>query len=90
MKPYKVLEVQRHAGSDQMHGCIGFKPKHYLWPFADRHFKHGDRLDDIELSKHHAVSILRQRCWCLHGFETFEQVRVPKIGMGGAEVLEEE
>ena len=91
-KPYKVLEVQRHAGSGQMHGFIEFKLKDIIYGhFADRHFKHADRLDDVELSKRHMQYLYSDSdAGVFMDAETFEQVRVSNAGMGGAEKFLEE
>jgi translation elongation factor P/translation initiation factor 5A len=51
-KPYKVLEVVRHAGSGQMHGFIEVKHKDIRFGhFADRRFKQTDKIETAELSK---------------------------------------
>ncbi len=51
-RPYKILEVIRHAGSGQMHGYIGLKVKDMLYGHvSEKHFKPGDKLDKVELTK---------------------------------------
>jgi elongation factor P len=51
-KIYKILEAVRHSGSGQMHGFIELKLKDLKFGhFADRRFKHTDRLEEVELVK---------------------------------------
>jgi len=91
-KPYKVLEVVRHTGSGQMHGFIELKLKDITYGhFADRHVKHADRLEDVELTKRHMQYLYSDSdAGVFMDTETFEQVRVSKIGMGSAEKFLEE
>ena len=79
-KLYKVLEVIRHAGSGQMHGFIELKLKDMRFGhFADRRFKHADKLEDVELTKRHMEYIYSdtEACYFMDP-ETFVQVSVPK------------
>jgi len=86
-KLYKVLEVVRHAGSGQMHGFIELKLKDLRFGhFADRRFKHTDKLEDIELTKRQMEYIYSDAD--SHYFmdpETYIQVGVPKIALGQRE-----
>ncbi len=86
-KLYKVLEVVRHAGSGQMHGFIELKMKDIRFGhFADRRFKHGDKLDDIELAKRVMEYIYSDTGACYFmDRETYEQVGVPKAAIGNLE-----
>jgi elongation factor P len=86
-KLYKVLEAIRHTGSGQMHGFIELKLKDIQFGhFADRHFKQTDRLEEIGLSKRHMQYLYSDIDACVFmDLTTFDQVRVPRSGMGGAE-----
>ncbi len=86
-KLYKVLEVVRHAGSGQMHGFIELKMKDIQFGhFADRHVKQTDRLDEIGLSKRRMQYLYSESdASVFMDLETFDQVRVPRAGMGVAE-----
>ncbi len=86
-KLYKVLEAVRHAGAGQMHGFIELKLKDIQFGhFADRHVKQADRLEAIDLSKRRMQYLYSESAACVFmDQQTFDQVRVPKAGMGGAE-----
>jgi elongation factor P len=86
-KLYKVLEAIRHTGSGQMHGFIELKLKDIQFGhFADHHFKQSDRLEDVGLSKRHMQYLYSDSDACVFMDQmTFDQVRVPRAGMGGAE-----
>ncbi|MBI1807058.1 MAG: elongation factor P [Ignavibacteria bacterium] len=76
----RVLEVVRHAGSGQMHGFIELKLKDIRFGhFAERRFKHADRLDDIELTKRQMEYIYSdsEACYFMDP-ETFVQVGIAK------------
>jgi elongation factor P len=86
-KLYKVLEVIRHAGSGQMHGFIELKLKDIRYGhFADRRFKHADKLEFVELSKRQMnfLYIDTEACYFMDS-QTFEQVGVPKTAIGHLE-----
>ncbi len=86
-KLYKVLEVIRHAGSGQMHGFIELKMRDVRFGhFADGRFKHGDKLEDIELTKRVMEYIYSdtEACYFMEP-ETYEQVGVPKAATGNLE-----
>lgn len=86
-KLYKVLEVVHHAGSGQMHGFIELKMKDLRFGhFADRRFKHSDKLEDVELIKRQMEYIYSDAD--AHYFmdpETFVQVGVSKTAAGLSE-----
>lgn len=86
-KLYKILEVVRHAGSGQMHGFIELKMKDIRFGhFADRRFKHTDKLDDVELAKRQMDYIYSDKdASYFMDPETFEQVGVPKDAIGHLE-----
>jgi len=86
-KLYKVLEVVRHAGSGQMQGFIELKMKDVRYGhFADRRFKHTDKLDEVELTKKQMEYIYSDADACnFMDRETFEQVAVPKSSIGQLE-----
>ena len=86
-KLYKVLEVVRHAGSGQMHGFIELKLKDMRFGhFADRRFKHSDKLEDVELTKRQMDYIYSDNDACYFmDPETFEQVGIPKGAIGEIE-----
>ncbi len=51
-KLFKVLEVNRHAGSGQMHGFIALKLQDIRYGhYYDRHFKPTDKVEMLELTK---------------------------------------
>ncbi|MGB2958879.1 MAG: elongation factor P [Bacteroidota bacterium] len=83
-KLYKVLEVVRHAGSGQMVGFIELKMRDIEFGhFADRRFKHADRLDNVELSKRHMDYIYSDADSCFFmDPESFDQVGVSKTAIG--------
>ena len=86
-KLYKILEVVHHAGSGQMHGFIELKLKDVRFGhFADRHFKHTDKLDDVELTKRPMEYLYHdgERCFYMDP-ETYEQVSLPKTAIGSIE-----
>ena len=83
-KLYKVLEVVRHAGSGQMHGFIELKLHDVRFGhFADRRFKHADRLESVDLSKRHMnfLYAANDSCYFMDP-GTFEQVGVPTNALG--------
>jgi len=86
-KLYKVLEAIHHAGSGQMHGFIELKMKDLRFGhFADRRFKHTDKLEVVELIKRQMHYIYSDTD--AHYFmdtETFVQVGVPKAAVGQSE-----
>lgn len=84
---YKVLELVRHAGSGQMHGFIELKLKDLQFGhFADRRFKHSDRIEVIELSRRQMEFIYsdKETCYFMDP-ETFVQVGIPKAAIGQGE-----
>jgi elongation factor P len=86
-KLYKILEAVRHTGSGQMHGFIELKLQDIRFGhFADRRFKHADRLDDVELSKRQ-MEFLYSDHEGSHFMDpqTFEQVSIPKSAIGDIE-----
>jgi elongation factor P len=86
-KLYKVLEVLRHSGSGQMHGFIEIKMKDVRFGhLADRHFKHSDRLEDVELTKRQMEYIYSdtEACYFMDP-ESFNQVAIPKRAVGHSE-----
>lgn len=86
-KLYKVLEVVRHAGSGQMQGFIEVKMKDIRYGhFADRRFKHGDKLEDVELTKKQMEYIYSDADGAYFmDPESFEQVVVSKTSVGQLE-----
>lgn len=86
-KLYKVLEVVRHAGSGQMHGFIELKMRDIEFGhFADRRFKHADKLDDVELSRRQMDYIYSDADTCFFmDPQNFEQVGVSKTAIGEVE-----
>lgn len=85
-KLYKILEVVRHAGSGQMHGFIELKLKDIQFGhFADRHVKQADRLEEVGLSKRRMQYLYSDNdASVFMDLQTFDQVRVPRAGMGEA------
>ncbi len=86
-KLYKVLEVVRHAGTGQQVGFIELKMRDIEFGhFADRRFKHSDRLDNVELSKRHMDYIYSDpdSCYFMDP-ESFEQIGVSKTVIGEVE-----
>jgi len=83
-KLFKVLEVVRHAGSGQMHGFIELKMKDLRFGhYADRRFKHSDKLEDVELTKRQMNYIYSDSDACYFmDPETFMQVGIPKAAVG--------
>ena len=79
-KPYKVLEVIRHAGCGQMHGFIELKLKDIRFGhFADRRFKQTDKIETIELFKKHMNFLYADADTCYFmDPNTYEQAGVPK------------
>ncbi len=83
-RPYRVLEVVRHAGGGQMHGFIELKLKDIRFGhIADKRFKQSDKLEAVELTRkpmeylyHDAESLV------FMDPETFEQLSVPKSSVG--------
>ena len=86
-KLYTVLEAVRHAGSGQMHGFIELKLHDVRFGhFADRRFKHTDRLDNVHLVKRRMNFLYADSDSCFFmDPETFEQVGVPKTVVGNIE-----
>ncbi|MBI4547508.1 MAG: elongation factor P [Ignavibacteriae bacterium] len=86
-KVYKVLEAIRHAGSGQMQGFIELKLKDMRFGhFADRRFKHTDKLENVELTKRQMEYIYsdQEACYFMDP-ETFEQIGIPKVSIGHSE-----
>ena len=86
-KLYKVLEVVRHSGSGQMHGFIELKLHDVRFGhFADRRFKHSDKLDDVELLKRQMDFLYSdtEQCYFMDP-ETYEQVGIPRTSVGQIE-----
>lgn len=83
-KLYKVLEAVRHAGSGQMHGFIELKLHDVRFGhFADRRFKHSDKLDDVELVKRQMDFLYADEANCYFMDPiTFEQFGMPKSLVG--------
>ena len=86
-KLYKVLEAKRHSGSGQMHGFIELKLRDIEFGHVvDRHIRQGDRLEEINLSKRRMQYLYSDGDACVFmDLQTFDQVSVPKGGLGGAE-----
>jgi elongation factor P len=83
-KLYKVLEAIRHTGSGQMHGFIELKLKDIRYHhFADRRFKHTDRLEEVELTRRPMDFLYTdaEGCWFMDP-DTYEQVSLPKTAIG--------
>lgn len=86
-KIWKVLEVIHHAGSGQMHGFIELKLKDVRFGhFGERRFKHGDKLEEVDLAKRQMEYIYSDAdgCWFMDP-ASFEQVSIPKSAVGAAE-----
>jgi len=86
-KIYRVLEAVRHTGSGQMHGFIELKLKDLRFHhFADRRFKHTDKLEEVELTKRPMDFLYADAdgCWFMDP-DTFEQVSLPKAAIGDVE-----
>jgi elongation factor P len=83
-KLYRVLEVIRHAGSGQMHGFIELKLLDLKFHhFADRRFKHSDKLDEIELTKKIMEYLYNDSDnFYFMDTVTFEQCTVPSSAVG--------
>ena len=86
-KLFKVLEVVRHAGSGQMHGFIELKLRDVRFGhFADRRFKHTDKLDTIELTKRQMGFLYSDSASCyLMDPDTYDQIAIPKETIGNIE-----
>ncbi len=86
-KLYHVLEAVRHAGSGQMHGFIELKLKDIRFGhFADRRFKHSDRLETADLAKRHMNYLYADADSCYFmDPQTFVQVGIEKGAIGTAE-----
>lgn len=85
-KLYKVLEAIRHSGSGQMQGFIELKLFDVRFGhFAERRFKHTDKLEDVELRKRPMDFLYAdgENCYFMDP-ETFEQVSVPLQAIGQA------
>ncbi len=85
-KLYKVLENIRHSGSGQMQGFIELKLQDVRFGhFAERRFKHADKLEDVELRKRPMDFLYAdsENCYFMDP-ETFEQVGVPLTAIGQA------
>lgn len=77
---YRVLEAIRHAGSGQMHGFIELKLKDIRHGhLADKWYKHGERLHEVELINRHMEFIYSDDdSLYFMDPETFEQVGIKK------------
>lgn len=86
-KLYRVLEATRHTGSGQMHGFIDIKLQDIEFGhFADRHFRQGDRLEEVSLSKRRMQYLYSDADACVFmDLQTFDQVRVLRAGLHGVE-----
>jgi elongation factor P len=86
-KIFKVLEVVRHTGSGQMHGFIELKLKDVRYGhFADRRFKHADRLETVELARRQMEFLYSDNDACYFmDPDTFAQVSIPKTAVGQTE-----
>ncbi len=86
-KVWKVLEAVRHAGSGQMHGFIELKLKDVQFGhFADRRFKHTDRLEEVDMTRRQMNYLYSDADSCTFmDPETFEQVSVPRVSIGQVE-----
>lgn len=86
-KIFKVLEVVRHAGAGQMHGFIELKLKDLRFGhFADRRFKHADKLEDLDLSKRQMEYLYSDADACYFmDPESFEQFSLAKSAVGQSE-----
>jgi elongation factor P len=86
-KLFRVLEVVRHAGSGQMHGFIELKLEDIRYAhFADKRYKHEDKLNDVELVKRQMDFIYsdNEACFFMDP-QSYEQVGVRKDSVGQAE-----
>jgi elongation factor P len=83
-KIWKVLEVIRHSGSGQMHGFIELKLKDVRFGhFANRRFKHADKLDDVDLTKRQMKYLYSDDIACYFMDPvSFEQVSIPRESIG--------
>ncbi len=86
-KIYKVLEVVRHSGSGQMHGFIELKMKDMRFGhFADRRFKHTDKLAIVEMTKRSMEYLYSDTDSCFFmDPENFMQVGIPRTAIGEKE-----
>ena len=86
-KLYRVLDVVRHTGAGQMHGFIELRLKDILFGhFADKRFKHTDKLQAVELTRRQMEFIYADLSSCYFmDPETFEQVKLAKSAIGTAE-----
>ncbi len=86
-KIFKILEVVRHTGSGQMHGFIELKLKDLRYGhFADRRFKHADKLESVELAKRQMEYLYADKeVCCFMDPATFEQVSIPRAAIGQVE-----
>jgi elongation factor P len=83
----RVLEVVRHTGSGQMHGFIEMRLQDMRFGhFADRRYKHADRLEEVLLAKRQMEFLYAdgESCYFMDP-GTFEQVGVPKQSVGKVE-----
>ncbi len=83
-KIYKILEVNRHAGSGQMQGFVGLKLKDVRFGHVtEKHFKHGDKLTEIELTKRQMdyLYVDAESAYFMDPV-SFEQVAVPLATLG--------
>lgn len=86
-KLYKVVEAVRHAGSGQMHGFIELKLHDVRFGhFADKRFKHSDRLEEVDLARRQMNFLYSdsESCFFMDPV-TFEQVGVQKGAVGNIE-----
>ncbi len=83
-RPFKVLEVTRHAGSGQMHGFIELKLKDIRFGHvADKHFKQTDKLESVDLLKRHMEYLYHDtEAFVFMDPESFEQISVPSSTVG--------
>lgn len=86
-KLYRVLDVVRHTGAGQMHGFIELRLKDILFGhFADKRFKHTDKLEAVELTRRQMEFIYADLSSCYFmDPETFEQVAIPRSAIGEVE-----
>lgn len=84
---YKILEVNRHAGSGQMQGFVGLKLKDIRFGHvSEKHFKHGDKLEEIGLVKRQMDFLYAdpEQCYFMDPV-SFEQIGISKEKIGEQE-----
>ena len=86
---HRVLEAIRHTGSGQMHGFIELKLRDLRFGhLSDRHFKQGERVDQVELTKRQMEYIFSDADSCYFmDPQTFDQVGIPRGAIGKSEKL---